>query len=155
MIKWLVKTFEELTIHELYAFLMLRSEVFVVEQNCVFQDIDNTDQLAVHVMGFEEENGELVAYSRVFGPGIKFSMSGIGRVVVPEKARKGGTGRVLMEHSIKAIEDRFGKIPVKISAQAHLEKFYGSFGFVACSEAYDDDGIMHIDMIREVSESGK
>lgn len=156
MIKWITKTFEELTIHELYAILRLRSEVFVVEQHCVYEDIDNTDQLAVHVMGYKtrEERGpgqeeELVAYSRVFAPEIKYDMSGIGRVAVLQHERGGGIGRVLVEQSIKAIEDRFGKIPIRISAQAYLEKFYASLGFISISGAYDDDGIMHIDMVRE------
>jgi ElaA protein len=97
--QWIVKTFEELTTTELYALLRLRSEVFVVEQDCVFQDMDNSDQQAVHVMGYDAEQ-ELVAYTRLFGPGVKYEQASIGRVVTSKKARGTGAGRMLMEHSI-------------------------------------------------------
>lgn len=151
MIQWITKTFEELTTRELYAVLRLRSEVFVVEQNCVFQDMDNADQLAVHIMGFDkQQDNDLVAYTRVFGPGIKFDMCSIGRVVTSPRARRSGIGRKLMEHSIAVVEERFGKVPIKIGAQQYLEKFYASFGFRQSSEMYLEDDIPHIEMIREV-----
>jgi ElaA protein len=150
MIHWITKTFEELTTRELYAILRLRSEVFVVEQNCVFQDMDNADQLAMHIMGFDDVENELVAYTRLFGPGIKFDMCSIGRVVTSPRARRTGMGRKLMEHSIAVVEDRFGKVPIKIGAQQYLEKFYASFGFKQSSEMYLEDDIPHIEMIREV-----
>jgi ElaA protein len=150
MVKWITKTFEELTTQELYALLRLRSEVFVVEQQCVFQDMDNADQLAVHVMGYDDElDNELVAYTRIFGPGIKYDMCSIGRVVTSPRARRTGSGRRLMEHSIAVIEERFGKVPIKIGAQQYLEQFYASFGFRQSSEVYLEDGIPHIEMIRE------
>jgi ElaA protein len=161
MMKWIAKTFDELTTHELYAILRLRSEVFCVEQTCVFQDMDNMDQLAVHLMGYQEANGterstpghkdELVAYARIFAPEIKYDMSSIGRVVIKQEARGTGAGRALMVRSIEELESRFGKVPVKISAQAHLETFYGSLGFESTGEPYDEDGIPHIDMIRELA----
>jgi len=151
MIHWITKTFEELTTLELYALLRLRSEVFVVEQNCVFQDMDNADQLAVHIMGFDDElDNELAAYTRVFGPGIKYDMCSIGRVVTSPRARRSGIGKKLMEHSIAVIEERFGKVPIKIGAQQYLEKFYASLGFKQSSEMYLEDNIPHIEMIREV-----
>lgn len=145
--EWIVKTFEELTTTELYALLRLRSEVFVVEQTCAFQDMDDTDQLAVHVMGYIEN--ELVAYTRLFGPGIKYEYASIGRVVTSQKVRGSGAGRQLMEYSIAIVEERFGKAPIKIGAQQYLQKFYTSLGFVQSSEMYMEDGIPHVEMIRD------
>lgn len=143
---WIVKTFEELTTTELYALLRLRSEVFVVEQTCAFQDMDDTDQLAVHVMGYIDN--ELVAYTRLFGPGIKYEYASIGRVVTSQKVRGSGAGRQLMEYSIAIVEERFGKAPIKIGAQQYLQKFYTSLGFEKSSEMYMEDAIPHIEMIR-------
>ncbi|MBW8685591.1 GNAT family N-acetyltransferase [Chitinophaga rhizophila] len=152
MIKWVTKTFEELTTQELYALLRLRSEIFVVEQKCAFQDMDNADQLAVHIMGYDDElDNELVAYTRIFGPGIKFDMCSIGRVVTAASVRGNGSGRKLMEYSIAVVEDRFGKVPIKIGAQLYLQKFYSSLGFEQSSEMYLEDDIPHIEMIREVA----
>jgi ElaA protein len=145
--QWIVKTFGELTTTELYALLRLRSEVFVVEQACAFQDMDDTDQLAVHVMGYIDN--ELAAYTRLFGPGIKYEYASIGRVVTSQKARGSGAGRLLMEYSIAIVEERFGKAPIKIGAQQYLQKFYTSLGFVKSSEMYMEDGIPHIEMIRD------
>ncbi|GAA3953735.1 GNAT family N-acetyltransferase [Chitinophaga oryziterrae] len=145
--QWIVKTFEELTTTELYALLRLRSEVFVVEQACAFQDMDDTDQLAVHVMGYIDD--ELAAYTRLFGPGIKYVYASIGRVVTSPKVRGSGAGRLLMEYSIATVEERFGKAPIKIGAQQYLQKFYTSLGFVQSSEMYLEDGIPHIEMIRD------
>lgn len=145
---WIVKTFEELTNRELYALLRLRSEIFVVEQNCVFLDMDDSDQKAVHLLGYDEEQ-ELVAYTRLFGPGIKYEQASIGRVVTSQKARGKGVGRELMEQSIAAVESRFGKGAIKIGAQQYLQKFYTSLGFVQSSEMYLEDMIPHIEMIRE------
>jgi ElaA protein len=145
--QWIVKTFEELTTTELYALLRLRSEVFVVEQNCVFQDMDNSDQRALHVLGYDADQ-ELVAYTRLFSPGIKYDMASIGRVVTSKKARGSGAGRELMVYSIVTVEERFGKVPIKIGAQQYLQKFYTSLGFVQSSEMYLEDEIPHIEMIR-------
>jgi ElaA protein len=146
--QWIVKTFEELTNTELYALLRLRSEVFVVEQECIFPDMDNSDQQAVHVLGYDEE-GELVAYTRLFSPGIKYDQASIGRVVTAQKVRGTGAGRALMEQSIAMVEARFGKGPIKIGAQQYLQKFYTSLGFVQSSEMYLEDKIPHIEMIRD------
>jgi ElaA protein len=145
--QWIVKTFEELTTTELYSLLRLRSEVFIVEQVCAFQDLDDSDQLGVHVMGYDADQ-ELVAYTRLFGPGIKYDMASIGRVVTSKKVRGSGAGRELMEYSIAMVEVRFGKVPIKIGAQQYLQKFYTSLGFVQSSEMYMEDGIPHIEMIR-------
>jgi ElaA protein len=146
--QWIVKTFEELSNGELYALLRLRSEVFVVEQNCVFLDMDDADQKAVHVLGYDDEQ-ELVAYTRLFAPGIKYDQASIGRVVTSQKARGKGAGRELMEQSIATVEVLFGKVAIKIGAQQYLQKFYTSLGFVQSSEMYLEDEIPHIEMIRD------
>lgn len=145
-ISWSVKTFAELNNEELYRILRLRSEVFVVEQQCPYLDMDNYDQQAFHLQGVNEDG--LVAYTRLFAPGIKFDMASIGRVVSSPSARGKGFGRKLMEVSIAAVEEKWGKIPIKIGAQLYLQKFYESLGFVQSSEMYLEDNIPHIEMIR-------
>ena len=145
-ITWTIKKFDELSVHELYAILQLRSEVFVVEQNCAFQDMDNKDQSSYHLMGWEKE--KLIAYTRLIPPGTAYSFSSIGRVVTASSARGTGIGKLLMEKSIEQIDSLFGKGPIKIGAQLYLQEFYHSFGFEQSSDIYDEDGIDHIEMIR-------
>ncbi len=140
-----VKKFEELSIHELYALLQLRSEVFVVEQDCVYQDLDGKDQKALHVLGFK--NNEVIAYTRIFGPGDYFKEASIGRVVVRESERKYGYGYEIMNFSKQAVLDHFDETTIKISAQCYLIKFYNSLGFKEVGEEYLEDGIPHIGMI--------
>lgn len=144
-ITWTCKSFEELTTRELYALLQLRSEVFVVEQNCAFQDIDNKDQYSWHLMGWQGEL--LAAYTRLVPAGISFEEVSIGRVVTSPKMRKSGTGRQLMQKSIETVYALFGNRPIRIGAQLYLRKFYESFGFQQSSEVYDEDGIDHIEML--------
>ena len=141
---WKTKTFDELLTQELYQILRLRSEVFVVEQNCVYQDIDNKDQKALHLFGIVE--GEIIAYSRLFKPGDYFEFSSIGRVVVAEKHRDKNFGHELIDQSILEINRRFNVQNITISAQLYLKKFYESHGFVATSETYLEDDIPHIEM---------
>jgi len=141
---WKTKTFDELSTQELYQILRLRSEVFVVEQNCVYQDIDNKDQKALHLFGIVE--GEIIAYSRLFKPGDYFEFSSIGRVVVAEKHRGKNFGHELIDQSILEINNRFNVQNITISAQLYLKKFYESHGFVATSETYLEDDIPHIEM---------
>ncbi len=145
---WIEKTFDELTTTELYALLQLRSEVFVVEQQCPYQDMDGSDQKALHLMGYNDAN-KLVAYTRIFAPGIKFDMASIGRVITSMLVRGTGAGRELMEKSIAVLEARYGKQPIKIGAQQYLHKFYSSLGFRQTSEMYLEDNIPHIEMVRE------
>lgn len=140
-----VKTFEQLTIHELYDLLQLRSEVFVVEQDCVYQDIDGKDAKALHIMGKKE--GKIVAYTRCFAPGIYFKEAAIGRVVVDKNERKHGYGHDIMEASLTAIKKRYHTESIKLSAQTYLIKFYESHGFQTTGEGYLEDGIPHIAMI--------
>ncbi len=146
MLTVITKTFSELSTMELYAILQLRSEVFVVEQNCVYQDIDDKDQNALHVIGFK--NKRVVAYTRIFKPGDYFSTAGIGRVVVAEKERSHGYGYVIMKHSIKACKSYFNEKKVKVSAQTYLKNFYNTLGFQQIGEEYLEDGIPHIAMIK-------
>jgi ElaA protein len=144
---WKIKSFEELTTAELYAILRLRSEVFIIEQNCAYQDLDNSDQKALHLMG-TGKGGELLAYTRIFGPGIKFTEASIGRVVTSPQARGKGAGRELMERSISELQQHYGVIPIKIGAQQYLQRFYTSLGFEQTSDTYLEDGIPHIEMLR-------
>ena len=143
---WKLKTFEELTNHELYALLKLRSLVFVVEQNCVFQDMDDKDQQCLHLLGFED--GILAAYSRLLPAGVTYNEASIGRVVTDPAFRRKGAGKELRLASIDKLEEAFGKQPIRIGAQLYLEAFYTSFGFHANSEVYIEDGIPHIEMLR-------
>jgi ElaA protein len=146
MISWTLKPFSALSPDELYNILRLRSEVFVVEQNCVFQDMDNKDQQSWHLMGWENE--VLVAYTRLVPPGIAYPQPSIGRVITSKLVRKNGTGKLLMLKSIEELVHLFGESPIRIGAQLYLKKFYSSFGFEQSSEVYDEDGIEHIEMIR-------
>ncbi|MGN6435258.1 MAG: GNAT family N-acetyltransferase [Agriterribacter sp.] len=142
---WTLKPFETLTNTELYKILQLRIEVFIVEQQCAFQDADDKDQKASHLCAW---NGDkLVACTRILAPGISYREASIGRVVTAASARGTGIGRELMERSIAAVYQLFGKTPIRIGAQFYLKKFYESFGFVQDSEIYLEDNIEHIKMI--------
>ncbi len=142
-----VKTFEELSTEELYQMLRLRSAVFVVEQDCVYQDVDNRDQKALHVIG--KKGGEIVAYTRIFKPGDYFQNVSIGRVVVSQDQRKYGLGKQIMQASLAAIEQKFTNKPIEISAQSYLLKFYTELGFNAFGEEYLEDGIPHMRMLKK------
>ena len=148
--KIVVKTFKELTQIELYKVLQLRSEVFVVEQDCVYQDIDGRDQKAYHVLGYSDNN--LVAYTRFFAPCTYAGNTSFGRVVVKLDYRRYGYGKEMVAQTISAIQKRYGKQPIEISAQAHLTVFYQEFGFQQEGEGYLEDGIPHIKMIRHPKE---
>lgn len=147
MITWQLKKFDSLTPYELYAILRLRTEVFVVEQACIFQDMDNKDQLSYHLMGWK--NDTLVAYTRLVPPGVSYDEASIGRVVTSPAERGSGIGKLLMEKSIEQIIQLYGKTPIKLGAQLYLKKFYESLGFRQTSDIYDEDGIDHIQMIRQ------
>ncbi len=142
--KFLVKEFTHLSLTELYAILQLRAEVFVVEQNCVYQDIDGKDKKSLHILGIK--NDKIVAYTRIFKAGDYFKNTSIGRVVVAEKERKFGYGHDLIIASIQAIQIHFRENKITISAQKHLEKFYKNHGFIQVGEEYLEDGIPHIRM---------
>jgi len=142
-----IKTFKQLTIDELYAILQLRSEVFVVEQDCVYQDMDYKDQKALHVLGYKNKN--LVAYTRIFKPNDYFENASIGRVIVKETERKYRYGYDIMDASIKAIRDFYNETKIQISAQVYLNKFYTNLGFKVIGEDYLEDGIPHVGMIKD------
>ena len=146
MLNFKVKKFYELSLAELYQLLELRSEVFVVEQNCVYQDMDNKDQNAIHVLGYK--NGEIIAYTRIFKPGDYFENASIGRVIVSQKERKHNYGNDIMNASIKAVKNHFNETTIKIGAQCYLKKFYNNLGFKEIGEEYLEDGIPHIHMLR-------
>lgn len=143
-IKWEIKPFNELSVYELYNVFKLRSEVFVVEQNCVFLDMDDKDCLAIHLLG--KYNGEIVAYSRLFDAGICYKNASIGRVVVGTNYRDKKWGHDLMRESIAGIQKHFGESQITIGAQLYLKKFYESHGFIPTSEMYLEDDIPHIEM---------
>ncbi|MBL7724413.1 MAG: GNAT family N-acetyltransferase [Chitinophagaceae bacterium] len=142
---WVLKKFDALTPLELYAIIQLRNEVFVVEQNCVYQDADNKDPNAYHFMGWTDN--KLVAYTRLLPPGLSYIEPSIGRVVTSPAARKSGLGRELMKNSIDNIYSLFGKHTIRIGAQLYLKNFYASLSFQQTSDIYLEDGIEHIEMI--------
>jgi len=140
-----IKSFNELSKQELYDVLHLRSEVFVVEQDCVYQDIDYKDQKALHVLGFKDNM--LIAYTRIFKPGDYFTEASIGRVVVAKDKRQYKYGNEIMNASIIAIKNKFNQNTIRISAQCYLKKFYKNLGFNAVGEEYLEDDIPHINMV--------
>lgn len=147
MITWYTKSFDELTNNELYAILRKRFTVFIMEQGVIGEDLDDYDQKALHLYGVDDK-GQVVAYTRIFGPGVKYEQAAFGRVLTAKEVRGAGIGKELMRRTLVVIEERFGKVPVKISAQAYLLKFYNELGFKQVSEVYDDHGLAHIDMLK-------
>jgi ElaA protein len=144
MINWYLKKFDELLPFELYAILQLRNEIFVVEQNSVYQDCDNKDQPSYHLMGWQQNI--LVAYSRLIPAGIAYNEPSIGRVGTAITVRGKNIGRELMTLSIRHIHQLFGDCSITISAQLYLKKFYESLGFTASGDIYLEDHIEHIKM---------
>jgi ElaA protein len=145
-LEWYVKSFEKLSVQELYDILKLRSEIFVVEQNCSYLDMDGKDVLALHLLG--SIDGKIVAYCRLFKAGITFENASIGRVVVDANYRNKKWGQELMRQAIAGIELHFVEKQITIGAQLYLQKFYESFGFVQTSAMYLEDAIPHIEMQR-------
>ena len=149
IIEWKYKDFAQLSPFELYDLLRLRSEVFVVEQDCVFLDLDSIDLDCFHLLGYAQT--KLLAYARIVPGGRLYKEASIGRVVTSPAVRKSGIGKKLMQQSIDKLYDTFGKTPIRIGAQFYLKKFYESFGFTQVNEIYLEDGIQHIYMIKNVS----
>ena len=144
ILEWKIRRFQELSTAELYDLLQLRSEVFVVEQNCVYQDIDGKDRKALHLIG--EYDSKIVAYARLFKAGDYFEEASIGRVVVMANYRDKKWGHELMTQANRAVKAYFNTTEITISAQLYLQKFYESHGFVVTSETYLEDDIPHIQM---------
>ena len=141
-LRWREEAFARLTPAELYAICALRQRVFVVEQSCVYVDADGYDPPSRHL--WAEREGVLHAYLRIVPKGVKFAEVSLGRVVTAPEARGAGLGRELVRRGLASV----GAVPVRIGAQAHLEKFYGELGFARASDVYDEDGIPHIEMVR-------
>tara|TARA_B110000977_G_scaffold63681_1_gene86634 strand:+ start:3936 stop:4385 length:450 start_codon:yes stop_codon:yes gene_type:complete len=148
MISWSIKSFDELIKNELYDLLKLRSEVFVVEQNCVYQDIDDKDIKGTHFFG--QDGSDLIAYLRVMEVGVLYpNHMSIGRVVVKQTHRNKKLGNEILANAIDFCRKKFPKTPIKISAQTHLKSFYNQLGFEFKGEAYLEDGIPHCAMYLE------
>jgi ElaA protein len=145
---WLCKTFDQLTVSELYAILQARNDVFIVEQFCHYRDIDNKDQRCLHLMGLLR--GELAAYARIIPPGISYREASIGRVLSTQLFRRQGMGILLMENAIEQLFLHFGEQEIRIGAQLYLKNFYEQFHFVQVSATYLEDNIPHIEMLRKV-----
>lgn len=145
-ISWKCKFFDDLAPHELYSIIKLRNEVFVVEQNCVFQDADDKDLKCYHLMGMA--GNQLAAYARLVPAGVSYKNISIGRIVTSPEYRSIGAGKALMKQAISQCSLLYGEQIIKIGAQLYLKNFYESFGFKQTSEVYDEDGIPHIEMSR-------
>jgi ElaA protein len=149
-VSWRFARFADLAPQEIHDLYRLRVDVFIVEQDCVFQDVDGVDPQCWHLLGYAPappgEGRELVAYCRFIPPGVKFPEPSIGRVITARPVRGTGMGRVLMREAMKRAQGLWPGQALRIGAQAHLERFYNEFGFTKSSEPYDEDGILHIEM---------
>ena len=146
--EWVIKEYDSLGLNELYSILKLRAEIFVVEQNCVYNDLDDLDIEASHLICTEKDS--VIGYARLLRPNTRFKNSSIGRVVIQADQRKRNIGKELMNKSIQYILEEWNETKINISAQKYLEKFYSDLGFVTISETYLEDGIPHIKMEWEV-----
>ena len=142
-----IRPFDAFNPYELYAMLRLRSEVFVVEQQCAFLDADNKDQLCHHLLIYQDE--QLAAYARLVPPEVSYAEMSIGRIVTSHQSRKTGLGKELMKRSVQACYELFGKGDIRIGAQVYAIPFYESLGFTPDGAVYDEDGIDHIEMVKK------
>ncbi|MBM7702679.1 GNAT family N-acetyltransferase [Metabacillus iocasae] len=142
---WVIKQFDELTLRELYAILQARTNVFVVEQNCPYNEVDGKDIPSYHV--FKKEKEEIVAYLRVLPKGVSYSEASLGRIIVHPSYRRTGLGQELVSRGLAFLHEELNETTVKIQAQSYLQDFYESFGFKQISKEYLEDGIPHIDML--------
>ena len=147
---WQWSRFDDLTPHDLYEVVKLREAVFIVEQNCPYPDADGRDPHAWHLLGWMEEANakKLVAYARIFEPGIRYDECSIGRIVSAPEFRGAGFGRALVAEALRRLEGLAPHQSIKIAAQRRLENFYSEYGFKTISEPYEEDGIIHVDMLR-------
>lgn len=153
--KWELKSFSELSAETLYDLLALRVNVFIIEQTCLYPELDYKDGVCYHLYAFDENSileesnrPPILAYLRILPPGVSYEEVSIGRVIVSEKTRGLGLGRELMVRAFKAIQEIYGNVPIRISAQAYLQNFYESLGFDKVSEIYLEDDIPHIEMLK-------
>ncbi len=143
---WTIQKMASMDATTLYEIIVLRFNVFIIEQSCFYEEFDNKDLEATHVYG-RDDTGKIIAYLRILEPGVSFEEVSIGRVVVSPEYRKVGVGQDLMQMGLNAVRERYGDVPVRISAQAYLQSFYASLGFEAQSEIYLEDDIPHIEML--------
>ncbi|NGZ77440.1 GNAT family N-acetyltransferase [Saccharibacillus alkalitolerans] len=148
--QWHLKSFRQLTGDEVYRILRERVNVFVLEQNCLYPEVDGKDPLSHHL--YAEEDGQIAAYCRLLPPGVSYDQSSIGRVLVNSEFRGQGLAQELMNRAIAFLGEQWSEADVKIQAQHYLEKFYGSFGFRSVSDVYLEDDIPHVDMVLSRSE---
>ena len=153
MIEWQWLPFDDIPARDWYEVLRQRQQVFILEQTCLYPDIDGLDPHCHHLMAWRTVDGQRVlqASLRVLPPGLKYDEMSIGRVLTTQAARGTGIGRALLDQAMPLVDALYPRHACRIGAQAHLEKFYGGFGFVTVTEPYDEDGIMHIDMLRPAS----
>ena len=153
MLTWQFSRFDDLSLHDWYAASTLRLDVFVLEQNCPFQDNDGTDQHSWHLLGWEQQGGkrELVAYCRMVDPGVKYAEPSIGRVVTARTVRLKGYGKILLAEALARHAALFPGQANRIGAQQRLEKFYREFGFETVSAMYIEDDIPHVEMLKQAS----
>lgn len=145
---WVEKTFAELSASELYAILELRQRVFILEQACLYQDLDGKDDRCAHLWT-RAASGELSAYLRILPPGLAYPEPSLGRVIVDPSTRGSGLGVALMREGLARARAKYGPLPIRVGAQAYLERFYASLGFRRVSEDYEEDGIAHLEMLAE------
>lgn len=145
-LSWICKTFNELTADEMYTILCVRQEVFVLEQECLYLDADGKDRKSHHLIGYN--NGEVVAYARIVEPAVSYSEVSIGRILTTKDARRTGAGIDLMNQALAKIEELYGKVSVRISAQSYLKDFYQKFDFQPTGKEYLEDEIPHMEMLR-------
>lgn len=143
--KWEIKKFKELSVEELYRILELRNSVFIVEQECIYQDCDRKDLEAFHLLCIEDD--KVIATLRILNKGVAYKEMSIGRVVVHKEYRRQNLGRKSMEMAIEYIKDKYGDSPIRISAQVYIKEFYKSLGFIEVSDVYLEDDIPHIEML--------
>ncbi|WP_027127990.1 GNAT family N-acetyltransferase [Fusobacterium perfoetens] len=141
-----LKTFEELSGKEVYEICKLRNEIFIVEQNCPYLDLDGNDEKCLHLYFFDDVENEIICYCRIIPKGITYTTASIGRIVANQKYRKMGYTREMLTKAIEIIEKKFREKEITIGAQNYLRKFYSSLGFIPISEVYDEDGIPHVTM---------
>lgn len=146
-LSWEWKRFDQLTADEVYTILCVRQQVFVLEQECLYLDADGKDRQSFHLMGFDGD--ELVAYARILDAGVSYPEVSMGRILTTEKARGSGAGIELMEVGLQQIQDHYGNVPIRISAQTYLLQFYQKFGFESTGKEYLEDEIPHTEMLRK------
>jgi len=149
-IQWEVMTFQQLTVQQLYDVLQLRVNVFVVEQQCAYRELDEYDRHPEtrHVYG-RNEGGQLIAYARILSPGLRYPEVNLGRFVVRADSRKQGIGHQLLQAALQKISRFWAQTPIRISAQEYLQAFYAQYGFIRVSEMYLEDGIPHVEMVKK------